>query len=455
MEDRSSPPNGDGGTYELIGVGFGPAGIALATAIDDAREERPGTTPWRSVFLEEAAADTAWQGELLLPETDIQHHFLRDFATPRNPRSRYTFANYLKEEGRLFSFGLQGGNPGRIEWADYCRWICAQLSDRVLHRHRVTAIEPLDAGSGKPIDLLRIRALNLDRKSEHTLLAENVVACVGRRPQVPELYEPWLGERAFHSHTFLTSMSAIPAGEGPTIAVIGSGESAIEIILYLLDRYPRSEFLSIHRNSGFRLHDAGAFSNEIFFPEAVDCFYPLPKKARRTLIEEAKLTNYSAVDCDVGKALYRRIYEDRILGRNRVEMIRRSNVREVTRRDGRFELTVEDMYREVSRRVEADVLVLCTGYFDEAVPSVLDGVRPLLELDDEGNLDVSRDYEVHTAERLRAGIFVNGTNELTHGISDATSFSMMCLKAARTLERLEARRASLRPAPVVAAEVAP
>ena len=56
-----------------------------------------------------------WQGGLLLPNCNIRHHHFRDLATPRNPRSRFTFANYLKENARLFPFCLLSGGVSRIE----------------------------------------------------------------------------------------------------------------------------------------------------------------------------------------------------------------------------------------------------------------------------------------------------------------------------------------------------
>src|SRR5262249_24350136 len=92
---------------DLVGIGFGPAGIALAAALADEREAQPAAQEWPyTARFFEARADSSWQSGLLLPGTDISHHFLRDLAMPRDPRSRFTFANYLKQRGRLFDFGL-------------------------------------------------------------------------------------------------------------------------------------------------------------------------------------------------------------------------------------------------------------------------------------------------------------------------------------------------------------
>src|SRR3954468_1530517 len=66
--------------YDLIGVGFGPANIGLAVAIEESGWEGS------ALFLERRAGPD-WQPGMLLDGADIQHHPLRDFVTPRNPLS--------------------------------------------------------------------------------------------------------------------------------------------------------------------------------------------------------------------------------------------------------------------------------------------------------------------------------------------------------------------------------
>jgi lysine/ornithine N-monooxygenase len=80
--------------FDVIGVGFGPANLALAIAFEE-------LAPGLSVRFLEACSDPVWQGEMLLDGANIQNNPIRDLVTLRNPRSRYTFINYLFEEGRL------------------------------------------------------------------------------------------------------------------------------------------------------------------------------------------------------------------------------------------------------------------------------------------------------------------------------------------------------------------
>src|SRR5262249_58188395 len=111
--------------YDLVGIGFGPANISLAIAL-----EEMGWTG--SVLFLERQPGPSWQPQMLLDGTDIQHHPLRDFVTPRNPRSRYGFLSFLKSEGRLFDF-LNLGIPFalRKDYAAYIGWVARQLHPSV------------------------------------------------------------------------------------------------------------------------------------------------------------------------------------------------------------------------------------------------------------------------------------------------------------------------------------
>ena len=65
----------EGQVYDVIGIGFGPANIALAIAMEEM--EFAGTR----LFLERHAS-TQWQPEMMLSGSDIQNHPSRDLVTP-------------------------------------------------------------------------------------------------------------------------------------------------------------------------------------------------------------------------------------------------------------------------------------------------------------------------------------------------------------------------------------
>src|SRR5438270_12775222 len=84
-------------TYDVIGIGIGPANLALAVAL----EEEAGEL--RRLFLDSKPAPV-WHPGMLLDDATIQLSVLKDLAMLRNPRSHFTFLNYLKAKGRLLDF---------------------------------------------------------------------------------------------------------------------------------------------------------------------------------------------------------------------------------------------------------------------------------------------------------------------------------------------------------------
>ncbi|MDR6227353.1 SidA/IucD/PvdA family monooxygenase [Desmospora profundinema] len=420
-------------TYDLIGVGFGPAGIALAAVMAD-DEEETGQHQMDRLFFEKAA-DSSWQPNMLLSGTDIQHHFLRDFATPRNPRSRFTFPNYLVEKNRLFAFGHLGGVAGRIEWSDYVNWCAQQLTEHVRYRHEVLEVEPVVSASA--VQYLNVWVRELETGRTQMFQTRDMAVNVGRIPHIPDLYRAYLGENVFHSHQFLQRLSAHHSRDDHTFVVVGSGQNAIEVILSLRDRYPTASIYSINRNVGFQLMDTGHFSNEVFFPEFTDYFYHLSQENRDKLFEKMKYTNYSVVDYDVSRDLYWKVYEDRVQGRNRLHITRCTQVVDIKREDSRYHLTLEDIYTQQTRTVSADTIILCTGFKEPKMPAILNPLEEYLLKDEAGCLKITRDYRIQTTAAFKSRLFINGLTERTHGISDSTSFSMMALKAQRIYETLK------------------
>lgn len=126
---------------DLLGVGFGPANLSLAIAL---QEDSPRT----SAFFLEAERNPVWQGGMLLDGSNMQNHPSRDLVTLRNPRSRYSFLNYLFEEGRLIEhLNLPMEFPLRKEYAQYIQWATRQFSAQAEFGARVTEIAIVEADS--------------------------------------------------------------------------------------------------------------------------------------------------------------------------------------------------------------------------------------------------------------------------------------------------------------------
>ncbi|MBM9504115.1 SidA/IucD/PvdA family monooxygenase [Actinacidiphila acididurans] len=454
---RSGRPDGsdpDGPTarlgtadpVDLVGVGYGPAALAVATALDDAAEEaacaRHGAAvgPQPTALFLERAKSSAWQPDMLLPGTDIQHHFLRDLAGPRNPRSRFTFPNYLKEVGRLYPFTLLGGYVSRQEWSAYVEWVATSLDQPVRYRQEVLEVAPVTDDDGV-VRTARVVARDTATGATATHLARNVLVSTGHQPYVPELFADVLGERVFHSSGYLAHLRSLPREANLRIAVVGAGQNAGEALLHLASAYPQARITSLARNSGFRLYNLGHFSNEAYFPGEVDYFYALDRGQRESVFAEVHSTNYAGVDPDVSTGLYQLAYEDRHFGPGRLDFRRRVSVEacEPTP-SGAYKLTTRQVHSGAVEELEADVVVLCTGFREPRFPALLEPLRRHVRFDEYGDPLVTRAFRLETGPECTVGVYLNGITEWRHGINSATSFSTIAVRAEQILTDLAAHR---------------
>lgn len=409
--------------YDLVAVGYGPANLALAIALDELPE------PPSAVYLE-ASVDPLWQKNMLLPGSDIQHNPIRDLVSLRNPRSRYTFINYLFENGRLLEhLNLPAAFPLRSEYTDYIDWVRRLLPADVRYGVRVAAIRLSDQHPG-------CYCVELD--DGRVLTARAISLGPGRTPFIPA---PFNGlqprSRVFHLTEYLERIEALRLPADAEVAVVGGSQSAVEITLDLLDRLPAGRIHLIARSWSLRAKDHSPFSEEIYFPAFTDRYYRASEDDRRRLDGFTRPTNYSAADLDVLERLYLKMYEDQVLGRERVRLYGDRLISRVTGFDDRLVLTLAARGGTSLEHIEADAVVLATGFRDMGKGVQQEPHHPLLsELAQHfawtasGYLHVERDYRLRPLDGAELGpLYLNGLCESTHGIGDAGSFSLLSVRA--------------------------
>jgi L-ornithine N5-oxygenase len=420
-----------GKVYDLIGVGFGPSNIALAIALEEIQPDVD------YVFLERRES-TFWQDGMLLDGSDIQNNPLRDLVTPRNPQSRYTFVNYLKQTGRLFAYlnlGLQ--YPLRKDYARYVTWVAEHFRDRVAYGSNVQTVDL----AGDPDGRGTIWRLVLAGGEER--FARCLVLGPGRQPRIPAAFRPHLGAKVFHLNDYLRRMEGQDLA-GARIAVLGSSQSAVEIILDLMGRSETARIHAVHRSFSFRLKDTSPFSDHVYFPEFVDYFYKASFASRLHLAQQLRPTNYSSVDGDVLHQLYVRLYEEGLDGRQRVDLRNNTAVERVEDAGDGVVLHTREIHSGETDRIAVDAVVLATGFLDlglgpdcEPYPPLLEGVAAAIGLDESGVITVERDYRVPTTIGPEAPLlYLNGLCESTHGLGDAGSFSLVSLRASEIAHSL-------------------
>ena len=250
----------DEDVHDLICVGFGPASLAIAIALYDALETgQPALSTGKpKVRFLERQSKFAWHAGMLLPGAKMQITFIKDLATLRNPRSEFTFLNYLHRKGRLVSFTNIGTFlPQRVEYEDYMRWCAGHFGNVVDYNQDVKTVEvgQKDAKTDA-VEFFNVRSWHGLRNEFVTLQARHVVIAIGGKPNIPKCLNA-NHPRVIHSSQYATTISSIfPLGTQPrSVAVIGAGQSAAEIFDNLPFRFPEAKSYLIIRGSALRPSD--------------------------------------------------------------------------------------------------------------------------------------------------------------------------------------------------------
>ncbi|KAJ5102907.1 L-ornithine N(5)-monooxygenase [Penicillium argentinense] len=420
--------------HDLLCVGFGPASLAIGIALNDAMDPALGrATPSNfkpKVCFLERQKQFAWHSGMLVPGSRMQISFIKDLATLRDPRSSFTFLNYLHQKDRLIHFTNLGTFlPARMEFEDYMRWCAQRFNNVVSYGEEVVEIVPGKETSGV-VEYFVVKSRNTETGEITSRRSRKVVVALGGKAKMPPGFPQ--DPRIMHSSKYCTTLPNVLKNESEAynIAVVGSGQSAAEIYHDLQRRYPNSRTTLILRDSALRPSDDSPFVNEIFNPERVDKFFNMSPAERNQRIMTDKATNYSVVRLELIEEIYNTMYlqrvrnpdesqwQHRILPERRVARIEHHNPAQRMRVHVK---SVKDESAEGKEVLEVDAVMVATGYQRDAHEQLLEQVRSLRPAG-QAAWNPSRDYRVDLdASKVSAdaGIWLQGCNEKTHGLSDS------------------------------------
>jgi len=416
--------------HDVLGVGFGPSNLALAIAIDEHNNASPRTaaTQIDAVFVEQQDR-FGWHRGMLIDDATMQVSFLKDLVTMRDPTSAHSFVAYLHDCGRLADFmNHKTLYPLRIEFHDYLEWAARRMSHLAQYGREVIDVEPVwEDGVVANFDV------TIREHGSHEVVrrARNVVIAAGLELRMPHGIER--SERVWHNRDFMRRVDALGDGPAPRrFVVIGAGQSAAEVTGYLHREFPDAEIYAVFSRYGYSPADDSPFANRIFDPEAVDLYYSAPPPVKRMLLDYHRNTNYSVVDPELIEDLYRRTYQEKVTGRERLRIHNACKVLDV--RDGESTVctTIECMATGERTDIAADTVIFATGYRPVCPLRLLGTAGSLCATGEAGMVCVQRDYRVATTCETPAGIYLQGATEHTHGIG-STLLSNTAVRAGEIL----------------------
>ncbi|MFF9568805.1 lysine N(6)-hydroxylase/L-ornithine N(5)-oxygenase family protein [Streptomyces sp. NPDC014685] len=397
--------------HDLIGIGFGPSNVAMAIALGEHNTRVGGREPVTAHFFERQPG-FGWHRGMLIEDATMQVSFLKDLVTLRNPASEFSFLCYLRSKGRLIDF-INHKNlfPLRVEFHDYFEWAAAKVDDMVSYGREVVAVTPLVHDG--VVEYLDVTVRSEEGLEVHR--ARNLVIGTGLRPFVPEGVER--GDRIWHNSDLLRKIDALEGTSPSRFVVVGAGQSAAENVAHLHRCFPRAEVCAVFSRYGYSPADDSAFANRIFDPDAVDDYFAAPESVKKQLMAYHGNTNYSVVDIDLIDDLYRRVYQEKVLGTERLRFLNVSRVTGVEERSDGVRTTVKSLVTGEETHLDADVVVFATGYRPADPLGLLGEIADRCLRDEEGRVRVERDYRIATEPDLRCGIYLQGGTEHTHGIT--------------------------------------
>ncbi|KAF7532637.1 hypothetical protein G7054_g7770 [Neopestalotiopsis clavispora] len=446
--------------HDLVCVGFGPASLAIAVALHDAIESGrlPRSRAPKILFLEKQRK-FAWHAGMLLPGAKMQISFIKDMASLRDPRSHFTFLNFLHQNNRLIDFtNLSTFLPARSEYEEYLRWCANHFGDVVRYGQEAVSVSPESAPqNGNPVSQFTVSSRDVVTGKISTFKAKNVVLALGGQANIPKSL-PAQHPRVIHSSQYAHMVPKIlNRKDAPyRVAVIGGGQSAAEIFNNVQNLYPNSSTSLIMRSEFLKPSDDSPFVNSIFNPDFIDNLYPRSAENRQSLIADARATNYGVVRLELIEHLYEKMYEQRrelgpdeskwphrILGATDLVGVSSDDTNQE-----KLRLQVRNLREQSDYVLDVDLIIAATGYKRTGHLTMLDeGVAKLLPDVASGSTDVSmnvqtkssgieqknvkvaRDYSLQFAPGKVArgsGIWLQGCNESTHGLSDTLLSVLAC-----------------------------
>ncbi|MEU0214946.1 SidA/IucD/PvdA family monooxygenase [Streptomyces sp. NPDC006265] len=378
-------------THDFVGIGLGPFNLGLACLTEpiDALD---------GVFLE-SKPDFEWHAGMFLDGAHLQTPFMSDLVTLADPTSPYSFLNYLKEKGRLYSFYIRENfYPLRVEYDDYCRWAAGKLRSI---RFGTTVAEVTYED-----ELYVVRTTAGD-----TYRARRLVLGTGTPPHIPEACQG-LGGDFLHNSRYLDSKAELQKKD--SITLVGSGQSAAEIYYDLLSEIDVHGYRLnwITRSPRFFPLEYTKLTLEMTSPEYVDYFRELPEATRYRLTAEQKGL-FKGIDGDLINEIFDLLYQKNLGGPVPTRLLTNCSLNSARYENGTYTLGFRQEEQGKDFELDSQGLVLATGY-KYAEPEFLAPVKDHLVYDSQGNFDVARNYAIDVTGR---GIFLQNAAVHTHSIT--------------------------------------
>lgn len=399
--------------FGVIGIGVGPANLSLAALLYPHRD-------MPSLFLDRKET-FGWHDGQQIPGTSLQVSMVKDLVSLADPTSKFSFLNYLYDQGRIYHFlNARFDAVPRQEFRNYLEWASWRMKNIVF---------------GEEVRLVDFDGVFKVRTDERVLTADNIAVGVGSRPWIPPAGQGWHSPSQFHVCDFVDKAVGL---DGKRVVVVGGGQSGAEAFLDLISREGRglpSRVSWFSRRRNFLPIDDSPFTNDFYMPCYSEYFYGL-ERATRERINHENILSSDGISESTLRAIYQRTYHHRFIARS-PGLIRLYPNREITgvaKAGSAWELTVVNKDRPGEpQHVTTDVIIWSTGFHTEPL-KLLTPLADRLDRDG-GEYQVDRDYAVRWDGPEDHNIFIQNGTSVQRGLADK-NLSLLSWRSQRIVDRL-------------------
>ncbi|WP_109300125.1 lysine N(6)-hydroxylase/L-ornithine N(5)-oxygenase family protein [Aquimarina sp. AU474] len=404
--------------FDFIGVGVGPFNLGLACLTDP-------ITELDGIFLDKKEKFN-WHPGMLLQDTTLQIPFMADLVTLADPTSPFSFLNYIKEQGRIYSFYIRENFLLlRNEYNQYCQWAIRKLSN-IYFETEVTQVTY--SNKDKYYTVLSKCTRTQDTTIYRT---RKLILGTGTQPYIPNCCQNLKG-KTIHSSSYLTHKKNLQSKK--KITVLGSGQSAAEIFYDLLQDIDQLgyELNWITRSPRFFPLEYSKLTLEMTSPEYVNYFYNLTAEKRDHLIKDQKHL-YKGINQDLIANIYDLIYTKKLTNNVSINLRTNSELVKATYDDvlDSFYLELHQHEQDKYYQHHTDGLILSTGYTYHE-PEFISGIRDRIRWDDKRRYKVHRNYAI---DNEGMDIFVQNAELHTHGFV-TPDLGMACYRNSYIIKEL-------------------
>ncbi|MGP4077827.1 lysine N(6)-hydroxylase/L-ornithine N(5)-oxygenase family protein [Halobacillus sp. K22] len=369
--------------YDLVGIGIGPYNLGLAALADQ-------TDDVDAMFFERTP-EFIWHPGMLIEKMDLQVPYIADLATFADPKSPYTFMNYLYEHDRMFPFFFHRHfEVPRQEYNDYLQWVAGQLDSLYFGHTVLDVIDKKDADHPHYEVIVEEKATGEKKyvKSKHVVLG------TGNEPLVLDGMEDLPNEDVLHTSRYLFEKEQLLKAKHVT--VVGSGQSAVEVFLDLLEEQERQDMklTLLTRSGGLFSLDKAKFAQEAFTPSYVDYFHNLSFEQREQTLDTLKPLR-NGIDPQTLTQLYTKLYHRTAAQRDSQVFIQpMTEVKGIEAVEDGYALACKQWQEDVDYTYHSEKVVLALGYKPHIPSWFMNRYKDVIEWEGEKVFKVTRDYQL-------------------------------------------------------------